>query len=80
MATEKVYIVLEGQKYTGKHKVYTEGQEVSESEIFGSLSRAMNGSKNAKDKRGNPVKESQPKLKLKGGGSAGRPSDKKDNK
>ena len=80
MATEKIYIVKEGQKYTGKHRVYTEGQEVPESELFGDLSRAMNGAKNAKDKRGNAIAESPAKLVLKGGGSAGRPTEKKDDK
>lgn len=42
---EKVYIVLEGQKYSGKHKVYTEGQKFAESEIFGDLDMAVKGSK-----------------------------------
>lgn len=32
---EKVYEVLKGQKITGKHRVYTEGQQFKESELFG---------------------------------------------
>lgn len=47
-AKEKVYIVLEGKKYAGKHRVYEAGQKFAESELFGDLEMALNGSKKHK--------------------------------
>lgn len=32
---DRMFEVLEGQKYTGKHRVYAEGQKFPESELFG---------------------------------------------
>lgn len=32
---DRMFEVLEGQKYTGKHRVYAEGQRFPESELFG---------------------------------------------
>ncbi len=32
---DRMFEVLEGQKYTGKHKVYGEGKRFPESELFG---------------------------------------------
>ena len=76
---EKVYIVLEGQKYVGKHRVYTEGQEFPESELFdGTLMPAMNGVKDRKNDKGGLIKGKPAKIKLKGGGKSGRPSQKED--
>jgi hypothetical protein len=41
---EKYYDVLEGQKYVGKHRIYTEGMKVPEEEIIeGTLEIALNG-------------------------------------
>lgn len=79
---EKVYVVLEGQKYVGKHRVYTQGMEFPASEIFeGTLLPSMNGTKDKRDDKGRlSIKGKPAKIKLKGGGSSGRPSDKKDNK
>jgi len=49
--TEKVYIVLEGKKYTGKHAVYNAGDKFLESELSGNednLDMAINGNKSFK--------------------------------
>ncbi len=48
--TEKVYVVLEGQKYTGKHRVYEAGQKFAEAELFGDLEMALKGHEKSKTK------------------------------
>lgn len=47
---EKRYVVLEGQKYTGKHRVYKAGQEFPESELFGNEENKRMSLEGAKDK------------------------------
>ncbi len=50
---ERMFEVLEGQKYTGRHRVYTEGQKFPQSELFGNDENhevALNGSKQRKAK------------------------------
>lgn len=49
---DKRYVVLEGQKYTGKHRVYTEGQDFHESELFGNAENKRMAMEGAKDKMG----------------------------
>ena len=41
---EKTYEVLEGQKISGKHRVYTEGEKFPSIEFAGNLEMALNGS------------------------------------
>lgn len=38
---DKIYEVLEGKKYTGKHGVYKEGRQFPESELFGDVESAL---------------------------------------
>jgi hypothetical protein len=72
---EKVYEVLPGKKYTGKHKVYhgenkakgLTAQRFKESELFGDVEIALNGSKKH---------EIEPVIKLVAG-SAKKAADKK---
>lgn len=62
---EKVYEVLKDCKYTGKHRVYTAGQQFPESEIFGSKDVALNGQKAIKDGSGKVTQtEKKPVIKL----------------
>lgn len=67
----KVYIVLEDQKYVGKHRTYSAGMEVPEIELFGdekNLEVALNGQKEMKSKDGLIQKRAKKaKLKLKSG-------------
>lgn len=54
----KFYEVLKGQKYTGKHRVYMEGDKFAESELFGndeSRSIAIEGAKEVKSQDGKSV-------------------------
>ena len=61
----KMYEVLKGQKYKGKHRVYKEGQQFPETELFGNednIKMALEGakddvrkSKSYKDKNGREV-------------------------
>ena len=70
---EKRYVVLEDQKYTGKHRVYSAGQAFPESELFGNednVKMALLGQKDVtkKDKEGKEylaIKGKSPKIKLK---------------
>jgi len=43
MAEKKYYKVLKGCKYTGKHRVYSEGQVFPEDEVFGDIKVALEG-------------------------------------
>ena len=49
---DKRYVVLEGQKYTGKHRVYVDGQEFPETELFGNAENIKMALEGAKDKMG----------------------------
>lgn len=72
--SEQFYEVLKGRKYVGKHRVYFEGQQFPQSELFGTedggLDLVLNGRKAAKevkDKEGKIVsfatKEIPPRIK-----------------
>jgi hypothetical protein len=65
---EKRYIVLEGQRYKGKHKVYTEGQDFPESELFGNEDNVLMAIHGAKDKKNDKgvllIKGKAPRIKL----------------
>lgn len=44
---DKTYVVLEDQRYTGRHRVYRAGQKFPESELFGNeenIAMALEGS------------------------------------
>lgn len=45
---DKKYEVLEGQKFAGKHRVYSEGEIFPESELTGNLEMALNGNEKHK--------------------------------
>lgn len=45
----KLYEVLDGCAYTGKHRVYYGGDQFPESEIFGDITVALKGQKEKKD-------------------------------
>ena len=49
---DKRYVVLEGQKYTGKHRVYIAGQDFPETELFGNAENIKMALEGAKDKMG----------------------------
>jgi hypothetical protein len=60
---DKVYEVLPDQKYSGRHKVYTQGQQFPESELRGSLEYSLKGDpgKFTEDEDGNEIVLIRPK-------------------
>lgn len=70
-AKDKVYEVLPGKMYTGKHKVYHgaddakgwTSQRFTGKEIFGDLDIALNGMKGQK-RRGKDLPDVKPVIKL----------------